>query len=241
MAAVLAGGAGAVLSHRPAAALWELRGWDGAVDVTCPGRRSSRPGLRVHEIALPADEVTVRGGIPVTTVARTLFDLAAVLPRHRLEQAFGEAERRGLGDTPSLPELVARYPGRRGVATLRAVLAAGRIGLDIPRSELEARFLAFLRDRHLPHPEVNASITARGRWLEVDCLWRPAALIAELDGHAFHADDDAYEGDRIRDRMLTADGWNVVRVTWRQLHLETDQLEADLRASLARRAAGLVR
>jgi hypothetical protein len=237
MAAVLAGGTGSVLSHASAAALWDLHRSRGAVDVIASAHRRSRPGLRFHQTSLAPDEITVRDSIPVTTVARTLFDLAAVVPRHRLEAAINEAERRGLSDAASVPELVARYPGRRGVASLRAILAAGRIGLTLPASELEERFLAFLDRRGLPRPEVNAGLEVGGLWLKVDCLWRSQGLIVELDGHAFHADPAAYERDRARDRVLIAAGWRIARVTWRQLHVEPERLAGDLRSALAARGA----
>src|SRR4051794_5941238 len=92
MAAVLAGGAGAVLSHRPAGALWQICWERGVCEVTVPGHVRSRPGLRVPQAALPPDETTIHAGIPVTTVPRTLFDLAAVLPERQLEWALNEAE-----------------------------------------------------------------------------------------------------------------------------------------------------
>jgi very-short-patch-repair endonuclease len=155
-----------------------------------------------------------------------------VLRREQLEQAIGRAESRLLTDAPSLPALVARHRGRRGMATLRAVLADGRIGLDLPRSELELRFQAFLRDRGLPRPEVNVLVDVGARRIEVDCLWRAARLVAELDGHAYHGDSGAFETDRGRDRALVAAGYRCMRITWRALRLEPEAVAADLRASL---------
>jgi hypothetical protein len=166
MAAVLASGPGAVLTHRSVAAHWELlptarRG----IDVTVDRALRPRDGIDAHRSHLPAGEVTVHRGIPVTTVARTLLDLAAVVPRERLERAINEAEVRGLTDHVPLIALLTRYPRRRGIATLRAILATGWRGT---RSELEDRFLAYLRDRNLPMPEANARIFAGGEWLECD-------------------------------------------------------------------------
>jgi very-short-patch-repair endonuclease len=232
MAAAMIGDA---LSVRSAAALWDLRPWSGAVDVTVRSWRRPTSGIRWHESSLAADEVTVKYGIPVTTVARTLLDLASVLRREQLEQAIGRAESRLLTDAPSLPALVARHRGRRGMATLRAVLADGRIGLDLPRSELELRFKAFLRQRGLPLPEVNVLVDLGSRWIEVDCLWRAAALVAELDGHAYHGHAGAFESDRGRDRALVARGYRCIRITSRALELEPEAIAADLRASLSGR------
>ncbi len=201
IAGVLAGGPGAVLSHQAAAALWDLLRFGGAPHVTVAGRVGPREGLRVHCGRFQADEATVIDGIPTTTVARTLLDLAAVLPRDRLETAVAEAERRRLADQPSLPDLMVRYPGRRGAAALRKILANRRLGLDLPRSELEQRFVAFLDRRGLPAAGAQcADLTVGGRTLEVDCLWRRMRLVVELDSRAWHSDPVAFEEDRARDR-----------------------------------------
>jgi hypothetical protein len=235
MAAVLACGEGAVLSHRSAAALWEIRSTSRAdVDVTVHRKLRRRPGIQCHHSDLPPDEVTTLRGIPVTTPARTLLDLAAVLDRRRVERAANEAEIRRLADTLSLEDLVARHPCRVGLPTIRAILEAGAIGAAVTRSELEDRFLVFLEGAGLPRPQVNAALWLRERWIEADCLWRPQRLVVELDGHATHRTAAAYEGDRRRDRALSAAGWRVVRVTWRQLHGEPEALAADLRTLLAR-------
>jgi Protein of unknown function (DUF559) len=239
VAGLLAAGPGAFLSHRSAAALWELCRDRGDIHVTVRGRRRRQSSLRIHETDLAADETCVHDEIPVTTVARTLFDLASLLPREQLEQAISRAESRMLADAPSLPALVARYPGHRGLANLRAILADGRIGLDVTRSELEVRFLTFLRERGLPRPEANVIVDAGGRRVEVDCLWRRARLVAELDGHCYHVDLRAFETDRRRDRALLAAGYRCMRITWRALELESDALETELRAALGRPVARL--
>ena len=123
LTAVLRVGPEAVLSDRAAAAHWQLRAYAGAIDVSYPRRHRPVAGIRLHRRRLPADEVTIHEGIPVTTVPRTLFDLAAILSPGRLELAIGEAEKRGLTDALSLPDLLDRYPGRRGAATIRTVVA----------------------------------------------------------------------------------------------------------------------
>lgn len=102
----------------------------------------------------------------------------------------------------------------------------------ITRSELEERFLRFVRHWALPRPEVNASVKVRGIWFEVDCSWPEDRVVVELDGRQVHATASAFETDRARDRALAVAGWRVVRITWRQLHEEPGALAADLRALL---------
>ena len=179
MAAVLAAGPGAVLSHRSAAGLWGIRPWRGGnVDVTTSSSRRQRPGITWHVTNLPADEITSLAAIPVTTVPRTLLDLAAVLDRRATERAINEAEVHGYTDPLSLPALLARYPRRRGTAAIRSILAAGALGTTLTRSELEERFLRFLAQRRLPRPELNAPIALRTGFVEVDCVWHIGALLA---------------------------------------------------------------
>jgi very-short-patch-repair endonuclease len=174
-------------------------------------------------------------GIPVTSPPRTLLDLAAVLDPRQVGRAVHEAEVLRLTDPLTLDDLVARYPRRRGIATIKAVLAAGRFGATVTRSELEERFLAFLEANHLPSPEVNVGVKSAERWVEADCVWRAQRLIVELDGRVVHATTQAFERDRARDRGLQVAGWRVVRVTWRHLHDDPAALAADLRGLLGRR------
>jgi very-short-patch-repair endonuclease len=238
MAAVLATGPGSALSHPSAVALWGLRPHvPGVTHVTAPRRRRPPRLVIVHRSPLPADELTVELGIPVTTVARTLFDFASCAPRTQVELAINEAERRRLGDSLSLPELIERYPRHRGVRVLRDVVGDGWVGRGMTRSVLEERFLKFVVEADLPSPEINASLPVGDGWVEVDLLWRSARLIVELDGHAFHAGRAAYERDRARDRALSVAGWRVIRVTWRQLVHEPFALAADLRTLLNQREA----
>jgi very-short-patch-repair endonuclease len=228
-AAVLAAGAGAALSHRSAGFLWGmLRSAPGVVEVTVPRRVRVRSAILPHRASIRVDEVTSRDGIPVTTVPRTLLDLAGVLARHRLERAMEEVEARRLTDPLALSDLIVRHPRRRGAATIKAILAAADMGSMPTRSELEDRFLDFLERHRLPRPHVNASLKIGGRWVECDCMWRESRLIVELDGRSTHETAVAFERDRERDRVLSADGWRVVRVTWRQLHFDEDRLAIDL-------------
>jgi very-short-patch-repair endonuclease/predicted transcriptional regulator of viral defense system len=235
LAAVLACGSSAVLSHRSAAGLWSIRGASGGpIDVTVPGRSRSSRAIFRHRSDLPADEATVRDGIPVTSVPRTLFDLAAVVSPTSVERALREAEYLRLDDRLSLPELVERYPHRRGVRAVRACLARraehpGRI-----RSPLEERFLPFLRRYRLTLPSLNAWIELEGSRYQVDCLWPDASLVVELDGYEAHGTRTAFREDRTRDRRLRVAGYGVTRVAWAQLEDEPEALAADLRDLIAR-------
>lgn len=212
LAAVLAAGAGAVLSHRSAAGLWDI-GASGRIEVTAPRHRRPRERLIVHWEALAADEVTEERRIPVTTVARTILDLAAVLPKDRLAKAIHEAEVRRLFDARVLRALLDRHRRRPGTANLRALLDDRDAGSRLTRSELEDRFSAFVARHELPPPRRNHLVDG----YECDAVWPAQRLIVELDGHAAHHTHRAFERDRHRDRVLQARGWRVVRLTWRQL------------------------
>ena len=233
MAAVLAFGPTAVLSHRSAAALWGLRPTARSrIEVTVPNWRRARQAVQVHVASLLPDEATVEKGIPVTTVTRTLLDLASLLDRRQVERAINEAEVRRLADPLSLEDLIARHRRRAGTRVLKHILASGALGEGVTRSELEERFLELVDRAGLPRPELNASVEVAGRWIECDCLWRQRRVVVELDGHAYHRTRAAYERDRVRDRSLQAAGWRVVRVTWRHLHEGRLELVADLQALL---------
>jgi hypothetical protein len=233
MAAILAAGPGAVLSHRSAAELWRIRAPGQArVEVSRASWRTPGVGIQIHRALIPSDETTKLEAIPVTTVPRTILDLAAVLRPDQVERAINEAEVRRLTDPLSLDDLIRRYRGRRGVAVIRSILKDGRIGLQVTRSELESRFLSFLDGEDLPRPLTNAGVRLRRRWVECDCVWRSRRVAAELDGHAAHRTAAAYERDRLRDRELHAAGWRVIRITWRQLDDDPIALAADLRRML---------
>jgi very-short-patch-repair endonuclease len=227
MAAVLACGPGAVLSYRAAAALWGIRNGT-RVEVTAPTARHRRDGFTVHRAVLPEDERTTHLGIPTTTVPRTLLDLSAVVGRDELRSATRQAEQRRLADRMWLGDLIERYPRRPGIKALKAIAEEATRGLSIVRSELEERFHAFLLSAAFPEPATNVLIET----FEVDCAWPERRLIVELDGHATHSTQHAFERDRERDRVLSAAGWRVVRITWRQLADDPDRVERDLRRLL---------
>ncbi len=234
MAAVLACGPGAALSHRSAARLWGLApGSSRAIEVTRASGWRAPDGVVVHRCPTPADERTVVEGISVTIVPRTVLDYAATASRREVERALNEIEVRQLRDRLSIRDLLQRYPRRRGAAVVRALLDEAAETRGVTKRELEERFALFV-DRHgFPRPRRNADLAVRGRFFNVDCLWSDAGLVVELDGRAAHETRRAFERDRGRDRLMLVEGWRVMRVTWAQLHDEEEALAADIRAALA--------
>jgi very-short-patch-repair endonuclease len=234
MAAVLACGPDAVLSRRSAGQLWGIvpmaSHWP---EVTRPSACRGLDGISIHRGLIPPDERGQLVGIPVTSVARTQFDLAAVLPKRGLERAMHEAEVKRLTDRLSLWDLLERYPRRRGAANLRGVLGA-KTPAGITQTELEELFVEFLDEYELPRPRLNTTLPVRGRLLRPDCMWPERRLLAELDGRDVHRTEQAFESDRQRDRILLVAGWRSTRVTWRQLRDERAEIAADLRELLER-------
>jgi hypothetical protein len=238
MAGVLACGPNAVLSHRSAAVLWGLRRGDAArTEVTVPRRLGGREGIRAHRGEVARDEITEDDGIPTTTVARTLLDLAAILDRPQLERAIEQAEALRLSDATPLAALVTRYPGRRGTAVLKAILGAENRTAGMSRSELEDRFLRFLAERGLPAPPTNVWLQLGEDWIEVDCAWPDQRVVVELDSWAYHGTKAAFRRDRARDRRLKVAGWQPLRITAWDIHEQPQALEAELRALTSARRA----
>jgi hypothetical protein len=234
MAAVLASGDGAVLSHRSATALWGIWGSGvGEIHVTVPRKSRSQRSIRRHFGALPFDEVTVRDGIPVTSAARAVLDLAADKGEAAAESALRETEYLGIYGPLSIPALLDRYPRHRGTPLVRTCLdrirddPGGRI-----RSTLEELFLPFLDAHHIPRPRLNHWLSVGEDRFQVDCYWPHAGLVGELDGFQSHATKRALNDDRRRDRRLVAASYRVVRITRRHLLSEPADVAADLRASL---------
>ena len=232
-AAVLAAGDGAVLSHRAAAALWELRLGNGRrIDVIVGANRRGDPRIRIHRAELGANETTTRRGIPVTTPTRTLIDLAATATEPELERALREALYKRLVTTASLASCLSTYEGRRGMKSFRQAMPRITEAPGITRSDLESAFLRFLRRHSLPKPQLNAHMEIGSLWIEADCLWRKQKVIAELDGRAAHENPHAFEADRARDRALLAAGWKTPRITWRAIQQDATALAAELRTLL---------
>jgi very-short-patch-repair endonuclease len=230
MAAVLACGPGAVITHTSAAHLSALLPHKpNTIHVTVPGRDpGARPGLTIHRVrALDRRDVTTFDGIPITTPARTVVDVAAMLPPNALERLLAEVFVRRLATRRDLHGAVERAGRRPGVVAMRRMLANREPAYT--RSEAERRFLTLVESADLPRPEVNAHLGP----YEVDFLWRTARLVVEVDGFRYHSSRVAFERDRARDADLQAHGWRVIRVTWRQLGEQGTAVAAQVAGALA--------
>ncbi|MGH2993183.1 MAG: DUF559 domain-containing protein [Solirubrobacterales bacterium] len=235
MAAVLACGPRALVSHRSAAYLWHLLLYPAdptPVDITVVGRDAgAREGIRIHRLdGLQRRDADAIQGVPVTAIARTLLDLGAVVSSAEFERALAEAQVRRLVRRRDLVDQLERNRGRRGIRALRGALDEG--GPAPTRSEAERRMLRLIRAADLPTPQVNARL---GRF-EVDFLWPEQRLVVEVDGYAYHAHRSAFERDRRRDATLAASGYTVLRVTWRQLVDAPEAVVARLASALTARA-----
>jgi hypothetical protein len=229
MAAVLAYGPEAVLSHRSAGQLWGLHPRRELFpEVTAPGSKKTKPGIVGHRGKLMADEVGRFRGIPVTSVARTMFDLAGMLKEREVERAWNEMEVREYRTRLSVPDLIERYPGRPGTVLLARLASRKTPPVGITRNELEEAFLALIDRFGLPRPRMNAHLAVRDRFYEVDCLWEKQRVAVELDGAAAHGTKRAFHKDRERDRILTAERYTTARITWHQIQESPDEVASDL-------------
>jgi very-short-patch-repair endonuclease len=239
MAAVLACGPKALLSHRSAAALHGIRRDNRAkTDVTLPSRSArSRPTIDVHtSLTLEAADITVVDAIPCTTVARTLVDLGDVVPWRTVERAVDRTEVLRVFDGKAVHEAIKRAGPRRGAGVLRAVLESYHEP-TLTEEGIEEAMLALCRSASLPSPAVQAWITlGDGIAYKADFLWRDHKLIAETDGRDVHTTRKAFEHDRLRDQRLTLAGYTVVRFTWRQVKRDPRGVAETLRGVLARLA-----
>jgi very-short-patch-repair endonuclease len=225
LAAVLACGPEAVLSHASAAALWGIRPVRrGHLDISIPGGKRSRPsGIVVHRrAALPADEVTRRERIPVTGVVLTLIDIAAKLRRREVESAVNEADRLDLVDPERLRLALDRRPRRPGVGVLRELL--DRLTFTLTDSELERLFLPLARAAGLPTPETQESVNG----FDVDFYWPLLGLVVETDGLRYHRTPAQQARDRLRDQAHTAAGLTALRFTHGQVAFEPGYVKATL-------------
>lgn len=231
LAAVLACGPDALLSHKSAGALWEILATaQTRIDVTVPGRSPApRPGIRVHRTrSLHPEDLRVLNRIPVTSLARTIADLAAVLNPAQLLRAIEQATRLERLDFTALERTIQRSATRTGTKVLRAILA-DFTAAPRTRSELERDFLELVTAHRLPPPRLNVQVAG----FEVDAFWPQWQLVVELDGRAYHSPSGAFEGDRVRDAGLQRAGHRVLRVTHKRLHREPAQVLADVRALAA--------
>jgi very-short-patch-repair endonuclease len=232
LAAVFAYWPGALLSHRSAAGLWGLLRSAPRIEVTAPRACGPREGIVLHRSrAIDDEDRGVVDGIPVTSVARTIVDLAEG-PARYLAAAVREAEVRKLFDLRAIDRTLGRLPGRRGQPVLRRALSAYRPESAFTRSGAERRFLEICRDHGLPVPQSNIWIDE----FEVDFYWPDARLAVELDSPTFHMTVRAFHADRRRDRVLAARGIQVVRVPLDDLERPAE-LVRQLRRILARRLA----
>jgi very-short-patch-repair endonuclease len=224
----------AVISQRSAAVLLEyLHGEAGVVELACR-HVCRRPGLSVRRLRLRDDEVITLRGIPLTSPARTILDLAGVATSRELEQALAAALRRRPGVTDEVHTLLARYPrspGRRMLAALLAEMERSGAPPLFLRSPAEEMALDLIRRARLPEPRTNVRILG----LEVDFVWSALRLVVEVDGRAYHDNPRAFDRDRQRDATLSAAGHHVIRFTYNQLKTDTLASVATLAAVIAER------
>jgi predicted transcriptional regulator of viral defense system/very-short-patch-repair endonuclease len=228
MAATLAVGDGAVLSHRSAAELHGLlKSATATIDVSARRRCPVRPAITTHQTRTlkPQDMITV-DGIAITTVARTLLDLADVAPQRRVERALDQAEILRVFDLAALDDTLARANGRRGAALLRAAVEQHRRGPTLTRSELEEAFLVLVDEAEFDRPIMNTMVCG----FEVDAYWPHHGLVVELDSFRYHRTRRIFESDRARDIALQTAGLRTARFTDRRINDEPAVVQRDLRA-----------
>jgi very-short-patch-repair endonuclease len=216
LAAVLAGGPEAWLSHTSALHVWKLLPIDAPrpAHVSVPANRCrSRPGVVFHRVApLADDEWTVLDGIPITTPARTLVDVAGLLGSRELELALATAEREGMVGGEELARLPERYRGRPGITMFRALIGQ-QTGPHFSESEAERECRALLRRAGLPQPHGNVIVGP----YRLDFFWPDEGVAIEVDGRAYHSSSSRFEADRRKDNWLRVRGIEVIRLTWRQI------------------------
>ncbi len=236
MAAVLAYGPDALLSHLSALSLHALRPDSRRlVDVTVPlGSARSRSGIRAHSsTALTTADRTVVGGIPCTSLARSVLDSTPALGVKGTERVIEQAEILRAFDLRDFRELLVLAPGHRGSGVLRAVLRDLR-DPAMTVNDFEADVLALVRAAGLPSPIAQAPLCLGGQDVVIDFLWPLQRVALEADSFEFHGTRQAFERDRRRDQLLRLAGYEPVRITWRQLSRHPEQVEELLRELLGR-------
>jgi very-short-patch-repair endonuclease len=227
---------GGVVSHVSAAVFWEMLPAESvsAIDVTLPPNLHARrrPGIRAHRQRMAKDEITVVDRIAVTTPARTILDISRNTGARDLERAIACAERSDPDVRDGVRALMHRYAATAGTRLLRTFIASAEPAA-LTRSDAEERVLTMIRLSGLPTPEMNCVV----RGFEVDCYWRQARLVVEVDGFAFHRSRGAFVRDRQRDSALAAAGIRVLRLSWHQLVNEHDRTLVQLAQALARAEA----
>jgi hypothetical protein len=230
-AAVFASGPDALLSYRTAAALWGLRPTARTqIDITTAVRKGGRiAGIARHHGRVHPEDRALEDNIPVTSVPRTLLDLAEVLQPQQLARAIEEAERRRLFDLAAVQRVVARGRGRRGLGLLVSLLS-DYSEPPFTRSDVEGVFFALCRDGGVPLPAMNVIVEGE----EVDALFASQRVVVEIDGRGFHMTTAAFERDRRRDAKLMLAGYRVLRITYRQLMDDPRTVLETLRALIDR-------
>lgn len=238
LAACLAWGDGAAVSHIPAAALWELpRFQSRVIELSVPRGRRRAHGGRVHRPRswTPVD-VTELDAIPVTTVARTLIDVAACVSAELVEEALDDALRRKLVTVPGLHRRLLQIGGhgRRGSGVIADLIAARAGRGEVPQSVFETRLLRVLRRARLPMPAVQHEVRTRYGPAVLDFAYVDRRLAIEADGFRWHSSRRQWDHDRARSNALTMLGWTVIRVTWVELHEHPGEVIEAIRASFSR-------
>ena len=233
-AAELALGPEATITHRSAAhELGLLRGrMPPVVDVTVATSRRPRGGIRPHKARLDERDVMTRGGLRITTVARTLLDIAPGLAAPALQAAVDEARVQRRLHLPAIEATIARSPGHHGIGALRRAVARHDPGRGRPIGDFERRAIAFLRDHRFPPYVRNFAIVVEGEPFTLDVVWLRQRVALEFDSRTFHDNDPSFVSDRRRSRRLAAAGWQVVRTTWTDLDERAAEVAADVHALL---------
>jgi very-short-patch-repair endonuclease len=234
---------GAVISHRSAAALQGLRKVAPVVVDLIPTMERGRriDGIKAHRVPYPApSEIRHLDGIPCTSPARTIVDLAGTQGDKELRRMVEMAATRRMLDVAAIDAILATGPRRRGAPCLRAILDEWRPVAETAkyatvRSLFEAKLLPLVAATGLPMPRVNARVRTAERVLEVDLLWERERFVVEADSRRYHGIEVAFERDRRRDRELIAARYGVLRVTWREAEDEPDAVFAVVRSELERR------
>jgi very-short-patch-repair endonuclease len=231
IAAVLACGGPTVISHRSAAALWQIGDFLEPIEVTRPrGGRSWRPGIRIHQ---PRDFERIKSlavrGIPVTSVPRTLFDCSSVVDFETLEDMAATAHRRGLITGQELRATLAENIRRPGAVAFSELVSELDLDVLATRSRMERKIIRLCVNAGIRKPQAGVMVAG----FEVDLLWEEEKLIVEFDSGAFHSDFAAIERDRARDARHTWHGYRVFRVTYRMLQREPGRVIAQIRRLLA--------
>jgi very-short-patch-repair endonuclease len=210
--------------------LWGITRYSGRIEVTVPSPCRKNHPFKARSSSLNRDESTTHYGIPITTVARTMLDLAALQTDDQLEKTIREAEYLRLSDLTELTRLLNRHKRRRGTPALRSAIRSASEPRNRTRSDMEDLFIDLLLKANLPTPELNGTLELDGMTIEPDAIWRDRKLIVELDSWGAHGTRSAFERDRERDLALAAAGWRCVRITWRRLE---EGIPQDLRTLLA--------